>query len=325
MDEAALRHWHSWLAMNGLPLRKCQLKSQDRSYKHRELFDAGVEALQGFGVDGKFYRCPICQEDYDERAIKNDASNDYCLTLEHAPPDSIGGKVVALTCKNCNNDLGSRLDSQIAAREQFFRFIDPNRPAPKPFAGKITLSEDPKITTNVQISGKIGGGINIRAGNNNKPSNLVETNENLKRIHLSGGAFHGTLGLPAYSKHLAKLAFLKNAFLCLFGKFGYTYALSKPARYISDGFLEKRDVEVVMLQPISGFENSILVSEETGVCFVGFGEFLLVCPWINASIEKYAAACQAPNTFLGKYKSLFPFEMPLRLEAILDSKSSTDA
>jgi len=210
-------------------------------------------------------------------------------------------------------------------RLQFFRFIDPNRPDPKPFAGKITLSEDPKTTTNVQISGKIGSGINIRAGNNNKPSSLSETHESLKRIHLSGDTFHGALGLPAYSERLAKLAFLKNAFLCLFGKFGYTYALSKPARYISDGFLEKCDAKVVMLQPISGFENNILVSEESGVCFVGFGEFLLVCPWINACIEKYAAACQAPDSLLGNYKSLYPFEMPIRLEAILDNRSSKSA
>lgn len=296
------------------------MKSQDRSYRHRQLFDVGVKALQGFGVKGKFYRCPICQRDYNESAIKRDAPADYCLTLEHAPPDSVGGKVVALTCKNCNNDLGSRLDSQIAAREQLFRFIDPNRPDPSPFAGKITLSEDPRITTNIQISGKIGGRISVRAGKNNKPSHLSGTQEALKRIHSSGGEFHGTLGLPAYDERRAKLAFLKSAFLCLFGKFGYTYALSKPARYICDGFLEKIDVEVVMLQPISGYENKILVSEEAGVCFVGFGEFVLVCPWVNASVEKYAEACKVPDSFLGDCKTLHPFEMPLNFEAILDSR-----
>ncbi|WP_444462945.1 hypothetical protein [Rhodobacter capsulatus] len=76
-----------------------------------------------------------------------------------------------------------------------------------------------------------------------------------------------------------------------------------------------------MLKPISGYENSILTSEMAGVCFVGFGEFLLVCPWVNASIEKYAAACKAPDSFLGNYKSLLPFEMPLKLEAILDNGS----
>ncbi|WP_444462944.1 hypothetical protein [Rhodobacter capsulatus] len=170
------------------PLGIFQLKSQNRSYKHRELFDAGVAALKGFGIDGKFYRCPICQRDFDEQAIRKDAPTDYCLTLEHAPPESIGGKVVALTYKNCNNNLGSRLDSQIAAREQFFRFIDPNRPNPKPFAGKISLNEDVAITTNAQISGKIGDGINIRVGKNNKPSHLSGALESLKHISSSGGA-----------------------------------------------------------------------------------------------------------------------------------------
>ena len=125
--------------------------------------------------------------------------------------------------------------------------------------------------------------------------------ENLNRIHSSRDAFLGALELPAYNEGLAKLAFLKNIFLCVFEKFGYTYALSKPARYISDGFLEKGDVEVVMLQPFRGYENGILASEDLGVYFVGFGEFLLVCPWVNARLEKYATACQAPDSFLGNY------------------------
>ncbi|MBU2936504.1 MULTISPECIES: HNH endonuclease [Pacificibacter] len=296
------------------------MKPMDRSYKHRDLFDAGVRALQGFGVVGEAYRCPICCSDYDARAIKKDAAIDYRLTLEHAPPASVGGKVVALTCKKCNNELGSKLDSQISAREQFFRFIDPNRPDPKPFPGKITLSEDPTITTNIQISGKIGSKINVRAGKNNKPSHLSGTREKIAEIYLSQRSFNGKISVPTYDKKRAKLAFLKNAFLCLFAKFGYTYALSQPARYIVQGFLEESDFDVVMLQPIDGYENSILVNEKTGVCFVGFGEFLLVCPWVNASVPKYAEACKNPDSFLGKYDTLYPFEMPIKLEAILDNR-----
>lgn len=301
------------------------MTSPDRSYKHRKLFDAGVKALQGYGVEGELYRCPICQRDYDERAIKKDSPVDYSLTLEHAPPDSIGGKIVALTCKSCNNELGSRLDSQIAAREQLFRFIDPNRPDPSPFPGKITLSESPKISTNIQISGKVGAGINIDAGKNNKPSNLLGTKEKLERLYSSGGAFHASLSLPMYDERRSNLAFLKSAFLCLFGKFGYTYALSAPGKYMSSIFFERDDVEVAKIKPITGYENSILVSENTGVCFVGFGEFFVVCPWINADVEKYAAACNIPDIFLGNYKRLYPFEMPFTLEAILDCGSSRRA
>lgn len=301
------------------------MRPRDISYKHRTLFSSGVRALQGIGVTGEFYKCPICCVDYDARAIEKEAPSDYRLTLEHAPPDSIGGKIVALTCKKCNNELGSRLDSQIAAREQFFRFIDPKRSDPSPFPGQIALIEDPTRATNVQISGKIGSGINIRAGKNNKPSHLLGTQERLAKAHSSSSAFSGVLKVPTYDQNRSNLGFLKNAFLCLFAKFGYTYALSEPARYIVNGFLEKNDVEVVMLTPIFGYENSILVSEKSGVCFVGFGEFFLVCPWINASVEKYVEACKVPEVFSGSYKSLHPFEMPLTLEAILDNRLSKQA
>lgn len=289
------------------------------------MFDAGVRALQGVGVLGEYYRCPICCTDYDARAIKKDAETDYRLTLEHVPPDSIGGKIVALTCKKCNNELGSRLDSQIAARERFFRFLDPNRPSPNPFPGKITLRESPETATNIQVSGKIGSGINLQAGINNNPKNLVKLKEDLVNNHSSKCSFQATLEVPSYNKKLANLAFLKNAFLCLFAKFGYTYALSQPARHIVQGFLEERHVDVVMLQPIDGYENNILVSEEVGVSFVGFNEFLLVCPWINSCIQKYAEACRNPDSFLGDYKTIHVFEMPTKLEAILDNRPCRQA
>lgn len=297
------------------------MKPDDKSFKHRELFTSGVNALRGYGVAGDLYRCPICCDDFDERAIFKGAPDTYCLTLEHAPPESIGGKVVALTCKKCNNDLGSRLDSQVAAREQFFRFVDPNRPDPKPFPGTLTLSQDPEVKTNIRISGKLGSGINVSAGKrHNHPENLSEARNSLEGISLSGGRFHGSLGLPAYDEKCADLGFLKSAFLCLFAKFGYTFALSAVGRFVSNAFLCESDFKVVKLNPFPGYENSILVGEVSGVCFVGFGEFLVVCPWLNASIEKFSEACKAPDSFLGQYK-LIPFDLPFGLEAILDNSS----
>ena len=35
------------------------------------------------------------------------------LTLEHITPESLGGKVVTLSCKSCNSTHGSRLDSHL--------------------------------------------------------------------------------------------------------------------------------------------------------------------------------------------------------------------
>lgn len=49
-----------------------------------------------------FDRCPICLE-------PNPTSK------EHVPPQSVGGMVMTLTCRRCNNDLGSRVEADLTA------------------------------------------------------------------------------------------------------------------------------------------------------------------------------------------------------------------
>ena len=44
-------------------------------------------------------RCPICLSDFD----RSDVLAGTNVTLEHAPPKSLGGAVICLTCKSCNN------------------------------------------------------------------------------------------------------------------------------------------------------------------------------------------------------------------------------
>ena len=45
-------------------------------------------------------RCPICLSDFD----KSDVLAGTNVTLEHAPPKSLGGAAICLTCKSCNNN-----------------------------------------------------------------------------------------------------------------------------------------------------------------------------------------------------------------------------
>ncbi len=49
--------------------------------------------------------CPICLIPFSEAQVASGKE----VTLEHAPPKTLGGKIVCLTCANCNNK-GSRLD-----------------------------------------------------------------------------------------------------------------------------------------------------------------------------------------------------------------------
>ncbi len=289
------------------------------SLEHHAIFKAGAKALEAVGLGREEYKCPICCVDFTINAISKKSPEDYRLTLEHAPPDFIGGSVVALTCKKCNNNLGSRLDSQIAARELLFQRLDPSRPEPRPIRATLKLRDSPQSDVNIRFSGKISDGIKTTLSKeHNHPDKFGRVLQALQNASEKNHTFAARLTFPSYDERLSDLAFLKSAFLCLFAKFGYTYALSEPAQFLVSTFLEKTHLDIVKLVPFENCGNNILVSEEMGLCFVGFGDFQLVCPWLNASVEKFVSACEQRDIFLRHYTNLSAFEMPTKLEAILD-------
>jgi 5-methylcytosine-specific restriction endonuclease McrA len=52
--------------------------------------------------------CPLCLELFGRSEV------DELLTLEHIIPDGLGKRLLALTCKRCNNDVGgANLDSHL--------------------------------------------------------------------------------------------------------------------------------------------------------------------------------------------------------------------
>lgn len=66
--------------------RKTHSPGRERRLRQR-LFDAGNT------------KCPICLCDFD----KSDVATGTEVTLEHAPPKSLGGAPICLTCKPCNS------------------------------------------------------------------------------------------------------------------------------------------------------------------------------------------------------------------------------
>ena len=89
--------------------------------KHR-WFDLGAAAFEHtfpgliasqLGADaGPRYVCPLC-----DRALPKAAIHSGDLTAEHVPPDSLGGRAILLTCKECNNISGTNLDAHARKRE----------------------------------------------------------------------------------------------------------------------------------------------------------------------------------------------------------------
>lgn len=57
------------------------------------------------------YICPICLRIFDESSLEQGINNP--LTIEHVPPEALGGKSKLLTCKECNSKSGHLLDGQL--------------------------------------------------------------------------------------------------------------------------------------------------------------------------------------------------------------------
>jgi hypothetical protein len=97
-------------------MTKSELKRQQLYNK----FSEQLILLQKNGiVDMKFdsekpYLCPICLRAFTTNDLDINRAN--FLTLEDAPPDALGGKKVALTCKQCNNVCGTSIDHQFISK-----------------------------------------------------------------------------------------------------------------------------------------------------------------------------------------------------------------
>jgi hypothetical protein len=86
------------------------------SAEHRKLlfnrYAQNLEDLKRLGMFhielNDFFLCPQCL-----RVFLRSELDDEELTIEHVPPQSVGHAQLTLTCKRCNNDAGSILESKL--------------------------------------------------------------------------------------------------------------------------------------------------------------------------------------------------------------------
>lgn len=134
-------------------------------YKLFEIFSKNLENVKSHSeirFDPDFnngYICPLCFEVFFEKDLLNSSVN--YLTLEDIPPKSLGGKVRALSCKNCNSKSGHKLDNHLLKRltELDFQSFLPNSQTDTTFVlnenkmnGMVKIDE--KGTINVDFQNK---------------------------------------------------------------------------------------------------------------------------------------------------------------------------
>lgn len=155
-----------------------------------------------------FYICPICLKPH------KDLNTDDPLTLEDAPPKSLGGSANVLTCKSCNNTAGHKIDFHLTER---LREIDSGKFIPgtetsvkinidgETFQGKITVEEDGTMKM-------------FHSKKNNHPEKLEKTMNQVKAGKVVNMDFLKSRVIPENLEY----ALLKTGYLMMFEKFGYS-------------------------------------------------------------------------------------------------------
>ncbi|GAA4424647.1 hypothetical protein GCM10023188_04730 [Pontibacter saemangeumensis] len=166
------------------------------------------------------YICPICLDQFSDEALEEKSRNR--LTLEDAPPKSLGGIQVALTCKKCNNSCGHKVDFHLTDR-----MLELDAKAFLPNSSQfVTITKNGKtVTGQVKVSPE--GKIQVyHSKKKNNPSVLEDYIKSLKPnspesivelIHKKSRV----------EKRLFGMALLKTGYILAFAKFGYTFILDK--------------------------------------------------------------------------------------------------
>ena len=187
--------------------------------------------------------CPICLN-YFERADLFDKTNP--LTIEHNPPQSLGGKGSVLTCKKCNSEAGHKIDNEIltALLEIDALNFKPNSEIRTKFFNDATDGKGVNAKIKIENDGTFI--INIDKKNNNPETHdkfiksevyeyksplfsndIIETGWNKKLSF--------TFEKPnKRNERLASISLLKIGYLMVFEKLGHLYLFNKNAEIVRE-------------------------------------------------------------------------------------------
>ena len=155
------------------------------------------------------YICPICLEHFSPKDLNQELPNP--LTLEDAPPKSLGGSANTLTCKKCNNTLGTQIDSHLHYR---LNELDKKKFLPNTEAMVKVKMGDEVVQGTVRVDAN--GTMTMFHSNKNNHKEKLE--EFIKRIDPNSENPFVTIEFPTGKVDLDKLqyALLKTAYLLVF-------------------------------------------------------------------------------------------------------------
>lgn len=147
--------------------------------------------------------CPLCTY------FKSDVSQ---ITAEHVPQRCIGGRILCLTCRQCNSDAGHKFEHML----------------PNELIVKNGINDAPIRGSWEQGGTRINGDISFSdntlkletISSINNPNNLKIAIATAKELPSDSRELNISINVK-YNKQKADIAYLKSAYLALFAKYGY--------------------------------------------------------------------------------------------------------
>jgi HNH endonuclease len=156
--------------------------------------------------------CPFCLQEFGREALA-----DQRLSEEHIIPRSLGGKESVLSCKECNNRIGSRLESQVEKAIAAKEALDGNGPLRTEIEisnsitrGTVAFNFNEGGTSTIEVSDKVSDPVEIDA-----QKSVFETGIETIQLRVSFG----------YVPDRLHLGMLRIGYLATFARLGYSGVL----------------------------------------------------------------------------------------------------
>ncbi len=270
--------------------------------------DAAVPRLPHVRFDppvslGDTYVCPLCLVGVHRDRVGH-------LTKEHAPPRSIGGKVIALTCDPCNTGAGA-MQRHAAQRQRWEHFA----------ARSDGASHD------VEITGPDGAAVAAVVEHRGDAFVILVDDSRSDPAHLdalinrldAGETDFTMTGDVGFIESQAQVSDLRDAYLAAFALLGYRFILwpdlDTIRNQISTGSPNSSLFKATDLLPDDFLGLLTLSSPVQTVCAVRPGGRCVFLPWPNQGPELADwLAAGAPIADLAGRAHEWPTGMPMLLD-----------
>ena len=252
-----------------------------------------IEAIPFVTSDGVEFRmadayiCPLCQHVY---AIAHEA-----LTLEHVPPESVGGKPILVTCKACNNSQGADLDVYLMNELEISHNLSHLDTIPQ--KSRIAFNG---IEINAQTTFSKSEGFKFMISPDN--NNPVEFEGFMKEARNAKEGYEIKLTANITNRKrntdLANIALLKSAYLMAFQELGYMYVLNPCTNKVREQILNPKQ-RIINAPYVIADEAGIPDELPQGVYYTKFEDMVCIVVvmdlQLSKSEQKHRKAVVLPN------------------------------